>query len=73
MGKFADHWIHGVNTYIEWPEKASLVQRLSRYTRVVQKPDVDGEQRENWFYLPIPTPTMHEDSAINLVYVHFRG
>lgn len=73
MGGFADHWIHGVATIARWPEKAHMLIHSSGYTKVVQEPDLDGDQRENWFYLPIPTPTMHENSAINLVYVHFRG
>lgn len=51
-----DFWVHGVNTIVEYPEHARIIRHAGWGTLVEQ--DADPPGRNNWFHLPIPTPTI---------------
>lgn len=64
-----DFWTHGVNTFIEFPDRPMYVIQAGWGTKVRQiyKPHWN---ENNWFHLPIPTPTViKNDTKVNLVYV----
>jgi hypothetical protein len=54
-------WVHGVNTIVERPEHTQVIRHTGLGTIIEQDEDPPG--RNNWFHLPIPTPTLLEGES----------
>jgi len=70
--KFYDHWGHGVAVFVEYPERTHSVRHRGNGTLITQQEDPEG-LKNNWFHLPIPTPTTQSDQPIYLHYIHLRA
>ena len=54
----SDYWIHGVSTFVEYPDRTTEIRHAGNGTIVKQRANSD-----NWFHLPIPTPTSIDGDA----------
>lgn len=74
MARYAryDFWTHGVNTIVEFPERASLIQHAGWGTLVQQS--ANAERPDNWFHIAIPSPTiLDDDETVFLSYADLRA
>ncbi len=67
-----DHWGHGVSTVVEFPDRAKSVLHWGGGTAITQEKDPE-DRKNNWFHLPVPTPTSQSDDPIYLDYLHLRA
>ena len=49
-------WTHGVNTIVEFPERASRIVHTGLGT-IVEQAESRPDQENNWFHLPLPAPS----------------
>ena len=64
-----DYWVHGVSTFVEWPELATKITHAGFGTVVTQPASTS-----NWFHLPVPTPTVIDDEEkVGLRVVAFQA
>jgi len=63
-------WTHGVNTLVESPERANRIWHHGGGTLVQQRADEVTGHHNNWFHLPIATPTtINSDEKVGLLSV----
>ena len=68
-----DFWVHGANTIVEFPHRVTRLQHAGWGTYIEQASDPEG-RRNNWFHLPIPTPTyLDGTSNVSLWYIRLRA
>jgi len=66
-----DLWTHGVNTVVEFPDRAVDIRHAGWGTLVEQEA---GGPSDNWFHIPLPTPTvLDSDTEVALVNVAIRA
>lgn len=64
-----DFWTHGVDTVVESPAHTTEIRHAGWGTLVRQQANT-----ENWFHIPIPTPTvLEDDSSVSLQYIRLRA
>lgn len=65
-----DFWTHGVNTIVQFPNRAKSISHSGLGTEIVQ---TGLPENLNWLHIPIPSPTRLNSTKVFLHHVRIRG
>jgi len=65
-----DFWTHGVNTIVQFPERAKSIEHSGGGTEIKQQ---GSPNDTNWLHIPIPSPTVLGSTKVAVSRVRIRG
>lgn len=65
-----DFWTHGVNTIVQFPERAKSISHSGLGIEIKQQ---GSPQDTNWLHVPIPSPTILDSKKVSVNRVRIRG